>query len=331
VVVANAGLSTVCVLTGNAGGTLDAAVSYRSGGSGAHFVATGDVNGDGRTDVIVANLTSNTIGVLTGNVSGTLNAAIPYSSGGSSPASVVIGDVNGDGRPDVVVANYDSNTICVLEGNAIGTLEAAVAYASGVTNPVSVAIGDVDGDGRPDLAVANSNENMVAVLLNRYSGTSLFSFCGGSDQLGRTCPCGNSGLSGHGCQNSASTGGAQLMASGTTNPDTVVLTCSGELPSVLSIVLQGDAAISPAAFGDGLRCAGGHLERLYTKHASGGSVSAPQGSDLSITARSAALGDPISHGSTRFYQVYYRDPAASFCPPPAGNTWNVSSGLAISW
>ena len=46
--------------------------------------------------------------------------------------------------------------------------------------------------------------------------------------------------------------------------------------------------------------------------------------DPSITARSAALGDPIAPGDTRFYQVYYRDAAGAFCPP---ETFNATNGV----
>lgn len=154
--------------------------------------------------------------------------------------------------------------------------------------------------------------------------------CFGDGTQSTPCPCGNSGTPGRGCDNSASTGGALLTGVGTTNPDTVVLTSSAELPSVLSIFLQGDAQTS-VVFGDGVRCAGGNLKRLYSKNASGGVVSAPTGSDPSITTRSAALGDTIFSGSTRYYQVYYRDPNLAFCVDPPGNTWNVSSGIQLVW
>jgi hypothetical protein len=109
------------------------------------------------------------------------------------------------------------------------------------------------------------------------------------------------------------------------------LTSSGELPDAFSVFLQGSAQLAPAAFGDGLLCAGGNLLRLYSRNASAGSVSAPVGSDASISARSAALGDVISAGSTRYYQVYYRDAVASFCPPPTGSNFNLSSALSILW
>jgi len=156
-------------------------------------------------------------------------------------------------------------------------------------------------------------------------------FCFGDGTQG-SCPCSNNGAPGHGCDNSAATQGALLASSGTTNPDTLVLTSSGELPSATSVFLQGNANLGAGvAFGDGLRCAGGLLKRIGVHAAVGGTVSYPQVGDLSISTQSALLGDPIAPGSTRYYQVYYRDPSPSFCAAPAGNTWNVSNGLAILW
>jgi hypothetical protein len=60
-------------------------------------------------------------------------------------------------------------------------------------------------------------------------------------------------------------------------------------------------------------------------------VQAPLAGDQSISARSAALGDPISSGSTRFYMTYYRDANPAFCPNPPGNTFNSSNSLSIGW
>ena len=158
------------------------------------------------------------------------------------------------------------------------------------------------------------------------------SICAGDGSLAQACPCANTGAAGRGCENSAGTGGARLTAAGTTAPDGVVLTSAGELPTVLSIFLQGTADNGTGVtFGDGVRCVAGNLKRLYTRNASGGVVSAPSGGDPSITAQSAALGDPIAPGSTRYYQVYYRDPELSFCAVPLGDGFNVSSGVRIVW
>lgn len=155
-------------------------------------------------------------------------------------------------------------------------------------------------------------------------------FCAGDGSVA-DCPCSNNGSPGHGCNNSVATGGARLDAAGTTNPDTVVLLVSGELPSALTLFVQADATVSPVHFGDGLRCVGGTLKRLYAKSASTGLASAPGMTDMPITARSAALGDPIGAGETRNYFVYYRDPNATFCPAPSGATFNATNAFSIVW
>jgi hypothetical protein len=138
---------------------------------------------------------------------------------------------------------------------------------------------------------------------------------------------------GRGCENSISTGGGWLYwSSGTTDPDTLVLTSAGEPGSALSIFLQSTSVIqSVLDFGDGIRCTGGNVKRLYVKNASNGAVQAPQPGDPSITQQSAILGDPIVPGMVRYYQTYYRDPNASFCPAPTGSTFNASNGLRVVW
>ena len=155
-------------------------------------------------------------------------------------------------------------------------------------------------------------------------------FCAG-DGGAASCPC-TSGAVGHGCANSADASGALLSATGTSVPDTLVLRSEFEPATALSIFLQGDAQLaSHTAFGDGLRCVGGNLKRLYVANATGGVVSAPAAGDASISQRSAALGDPLAPGATRHYQVWYRDPDPTFCPAPAGATFNVGNGLSIVW
>jgi hypothetical protein len=112
----------------------------------------------------------------------------------------------------------------------------------------------------------------------------------------------------------------------------LVLTASQTLPSALSIFLQGDGLVAGGAvFGDGVRCAGGHLLRLGAKNAVMGVVQYPDQSEPSVTARSAALGSPIAPGATRYYQTYYRDPNLAYCPAPQGDSWNVTNGVVVSW
>jgi hypothetical protein len=172
----------------------------------------------------------------------------------------------------------------------------------------------------------------LGIYRRTLDGSVLVPFCFGDGSAG-ACPCGNNGSAGHGCQNSGGTGGSILFSSGVADlsADTLVHTATGERPTALSIFLQGDAAIAPVFFGDGLRCTGGVLKRLYVKNASSGVVTAPQAGDPSVSARSAALGDPIPAGATRNYQVYYRDGSASFCPAPLGSSFNASNGVTVIW
>jgi len=158
------------------------------------------------------------------------------------------------------------------------------------------------------------------------------SFCSG-DGTTAACPCSNAGRAGRGCENSAATGGARLDAAGCASlaDDHLVLGSAGELASATSVFLQGTAEVAPAAFGDGLRCAGGTLKRLFVASAVAGSVEAPPPGGDSVSARSAALGDPIPNGATRVYQVRYRDPDLGFCPAPAGDAWNATNAVRVVW
>jgi hypothetical protein len=69
------------------------------------------------------------------------------------------------------------------------------------------------------------------------------------------------------------------------------------------------------------------LKRLYTKNAASGMVTAPLAGDPAISQRSATLGDTIPAGATRYYYVYYRDPAP-FC---TSATFNVTSSVSVVW
>jgi hypothetical protein len=156
-------------------------------------------------------------------------------------------------------------------------------------------------------------------------------YCFGDSSAG-SCPCNNTGMTGHGCDNSAATGGGVLAASGTTHPDTVVLHATGELSNSFTLFLQANAsAAGPVMFGDGLSCLVGTSYKIGVKRASGGSATYPESGDPSISTRSAALGDVLLPGSSRCYQVAYRDPDGSFCPSPLGSMLNMSSAVRINW
>ena len=180
-----------------------------------------------------------------------------------------------------------------------------------------------DTNGGPD--------SFVRDLLNPASPTSL---CDPGVAGVIPCPCSNppSGP-GSGCDNSFMTGGAMLSAAGMTYlaMDQLVLSTSGELPKAVSVFMQADTLVgNGVVFGQGVRCAGGTLKRLYTKSAFFGSVGAPEPGDPSVSARSAMLGDVIHGGQDRWYFVYYRDPVIpGGCSAASG--FNSTQALQVTW
>ena len=160
--------------------------------------------------------------------------------------------------------------------------------------------------------------------------TSVTPICFG-DGSGPACPCANNGIAGHGCANSADSDGGLLSSAGSPSlgADTLVVTGSDMKPSSLCVLFQGLPA-APVIAGDGLRCMnGGGLTRLFSKSAATGTASMPVGADPTISARSAAKGDPLSVGSVRVLALFYRDQnPTSFCPPA---NFNVTNGLKVVW
>ncbi len=144
----------------------------------------GDLNGDGKPDLIVANCGSTncfigTVGVLINNGDGTFQPAHTYNSGGVLALIAAVGDVNGDGNLDVVVDNgclspfpCSQPVVTVLLGNGDGTLAPAQAYNAGGYAcfdsgycPVSIALSDINRDGKLDVVAP------FTVLLGNGDGT----------------------------------------------------------------------------------------------------------------------------------------------------------------
>ncbi|MDP6538163.1 MAG: hypothetical protein QF903_02050 [Planctomycetota bacterium] len=177
----------------------------------------------------------------------------------------------------------------------------------------------------PNLLADDLNGQRDIFLRDRFAPFT--PFCAG-DGSGVGCPCGNVGHPGHGCENSAGSGGGTLVARGEVSPDSVVMD-STDLPvGVFTLLAQSTSYHSGAVFGDGVLCIQGGLRRLYVKLAVDGTTSSPGPGDPSISDRSASLGDPLAPGTTRHYQLYYRDPAGSFCPPAS---FNITNAVEVRW
>jgi hypothetical protein len=136
-------------------------------GKSPDAIAIGDLNGDGKPDIVAANAADNTVSVLIGKGDGTFAPQKTYATG-KTPTGVAIADL-GNGKPDIVVTNQEDGTVSVLLGKGDGTFEPQKTYATGKT-PTGLAIADL-GNGRPDIVTANAADNTVSVLIGNGDGS----------------------------------------------------------------------------------------------------------------------------------------------------------------
>ena len=155
-------------------GQLAAAVLFPTNGNypnPARSVQIGDVNGDGRPDIVLGN--NNNIEVFLQQSDGTLSPSVVY----ATPMAQIIrvGDVNNDGRADVVGLDWSSNNVAVFLQNAGGTLDPAVMYSAPHGGYNDLDLGDVNGDGLTDIAVMSGQTSLPNVVVLTQAATGGFS------------------------------------------------------------------------------------------------------------------------------------------------------------
>jgi len=187
--VANFSVNTVSVLfnttaTGAVAASFAAEKEFGTG-TGPIFITVGDVDSDGKLDLVVANFNSADVTVLVNNT--VIGAATPIFAAkqnfttGEAPLFVGVNDLNGDGKLDLAVANLNASTVSVLLNNtARGPASPGFALKQDVgtsNGPRSIAVEDLNGDGKPDLAISSVSSNSVSVLLNTTApGANVSSF-----------------------------------------------------------------------------------------------------------------------------------------------------------
>jgi hypothetical protein len=175
----------VTVLLGSGDGSFCTGVHYAA--EYPQSLAVGDLDGDGKLDLVLAmpgswdqragTYTNSRVSILLGKGDGSFKTAVDYEAG-QFPGLVSIGDFNGDSKPDLAVANlgafdegsntYTNSSVSVLLGNGDGTFRIATNFANG-SYPQTLVLGDFNGDGKPDLAV--QTDAGVSILLGRGDGS----------------------------------------------------------------------------------------------------------------------------------------------------------------
>jgi hypothetical protein len=148
---------------------------------GPTHLAAGDLNRDGRPDLVVTarEITSDTVSVYLNTGSG-FGPRTSYKTAGG-PQAVALADLDGDGDLDVVVAGFadpqrgpgrPATGIATHLNAGDGSLGGPTIYgARDEGEPFDVATGDFNRDGRPDVAVADFNFGLAGQNVYVYLGT----------------------------------------------------------------------------------------------------------------------------------------------------------------
>jgi hypothetical protein len=176
----------VSVLLGNGDGTFNARQTFNPI-DGPTGVAVGDINGDGRADLVLTNeyqdSTVNNYGetiyypagrpvYMLGNGNGTFGPPIRVPFSGTLPyqGAPVVADLNGDVKLDLVLCKAGTLNAAiadVLLGNGNGTFQAERTFAFPGAGAQEIVGADINGDGRTDLMTTGS----PTILLGNGNGT----------------------------------------------------------------------------------------------------------------------------------------------------------------
>ena len=297
--------------------------------------AAADVDHDGDFDLIVANDGTGTLGNewYLRNTTAAIDVTAPALFHLEQAPNRLVGPA-----PTVVRVQIQDNSPIYVTAGLTATLVVRVNGSVPTLYPLRCSGGQVFRGTIPGSLAGVVTYSVVATDEHGNTGTTAeksytasnpaagVPFCLG-DGSGGPCPCGNLGAGGNGCANSSNAAGALLAASGATANDSIVLSASGMPATASAIFLKGDQGLDLGlVFGDGVRCVDGALIRLRTKTSVGGASQFPDSTDtLTVGGRGAT---PPGSGLVGYYQTYYRNAAAAFCPPA---TFNVTNGTILVW
>lgn len=150
-------------------------MEYPTGISDA--TATGDLNRDGKPDLVFVSPSEKDIAILLGNGDGTFTPAPLLAS--SPPAAILIADFNNDGHPDLALL-FAVRTLDIFLGHGDGTFfrgpTSAAAPASSRVGTLRLTSADFNRDGIVDLAIVGSTINDTSASLNVLLGNGDGSF-----------------------------------------------------------------------------------------------------------------------------------------------------------
>ncbi len=139
-------------------------------GTAVSALASGDIDGDGRIDLVIADEDASNVAVLANRTTSGGAYAVERIrfEGGHAPVAIAVADLDGDGRPDIVTASKADGLVILRNATPPG---GAIAFDAPIYVPAGNAVGvvavDLDGDGKIDLASIDSVGDRLDVRLNQ--------------------------------------------------------------------------------------------------------------------------------------------------------------------
>jgi hypothetical protein len=138
-------------------------------GVGCVDMAIGDVDRDGRLDILVVNSLNNEVILHTGNGDSTFNEGVAIQLN-ASPAKIELADLNKDGNQDLILTMNDTNQVQIRLGDGSGDFPETFATITLDSLPDAAEIADFNGDGTLDIAVAHGTDGVISVYKGRGNG-----------------------------------------------------------------------------------------------------------------------------------------------------------------